>query len=109
MNVVSGGGGGGNVPPIVALTKPINGSSFTAPASVELEATATDQDGTVTKVEFLVDNSVVNTDTISPFNFSWTSVGAGNYKLKARATDNNGATTTSTETSITPGFHLQQR
>ncbi|MEK7497223.1 MAG: Ig-like domain-containing protein [Patescibacteria group bacterium] len=101
VNVVSGGGGGGNVPPIVALTKPINGSSFTAPASVELEATATDQDGTVTKVEFLVDNSVVNTDTISPFNFSWTSVGAGNYKLKARATDNNGATTTSTETSIT--------
>ncbi len=39
-------------PPAVALTQPASGTSFTAPATVNLTATASDSDGTVTKVEF---------------------------------------------------------
>ena len=42
----------GNSQPTVTLTQPSNGATFTAPATVNLAATASDADGTVTKVEF---------------------------------------------------------
>ena len=40
------------VPPTVNLIAPVNGATFTAPASITLTATATDSDGTISKVEF---------------------------------------------------------
>ncbi|HSC49082.1 MAG TPA: galactose oxidase-like domain-containing protein, partial [Gaiellaceae bacterium] len=41
----------GNSLPTVTLTQPTNGATFTAPATVDLAATASDTDGSVTKVE----------------------------------------------------------
>ncbi len=41
-----------NMAPTVNLTSPTNNSTFTAPANIALTATATDADGTVSKVEF---------------------------------------------------------
>ncbi len=90
-----------NVPPAAALTGPVNGATFTAPASIALSATATDSDGTVTQVEFLNGTTVIGTDTSSPYSFIWNNVSPGSYTLSARATDNSGATTTSTAVSIT--------
>ena len=42
----------GNQPPTVSLTRPAASSTFTAPASITLAATASDADGTVTRVDF---------------------------------------------------------
>jgi len=90
-----------NLSPVVVLTAPAASSSFTAPATVSLAANATDSDGTVAKVEFFNGGIKLGEDTTAPYTFSWTNVAAGTYTLTAKATDNLGATTTSTEVLIT--------
>src|SRR5262249_32626843 len=41
-----------NSPPTVAITSPINGASFIAPASITIQADASDSNGSVTNVQF---------------------------------------------------------
>ena len=41
-----------NQPPIVSLTSPVQGTTFTAPGSIVLTATANDTDGSISRVEF---------------------------------------------------------
>jgi hypothetical protein len=91
----------GNVAPSAALTQPANGATFTAPATVSLAATASDSDGTVSKVEFFNGSAKLGEDTTAPYAYDWTGVGPGSYTLTARATDNLGATTTSAARTIT--------
>jgi hypothetical protein len=95
------GSAGGNTPPTVSITAPANGATYTAPASVTINATAADSDGTVSKVDFYQGSTLLGTDTTSPYSYSWTSVAAGSYSLTAKATDNLGATTTSSAVGIT--------
>ena len=91
-----------NTPPTVSLTSPTNGATFTAPASVTLTATATDSDGTISKVEFFQGGTnLIATVTISPYTFNWTNVAAGSYAITAKATDNLNAATTSAPVNIT--------
>jgi hypothetical protein len=66
-----------------------------------LAATATDTDGTITKVEFWADTTLIATDTTSPYSFSWTNMLAGSHGLKAVAFDNRGATTQSSTIDVT--------
>lgn len=84
-----------NQPPTVSLTSPANNAQFTAPASINLTASATDANGTVSKVEFFNGATKLSEDLTAPYQFNWTSVGAGTYTLTAKATDNQGAATTS--------------
>jgi Domain of unknown function (DUF1929)/Bacterial Ig domain len=88
-------------PPVVALTQPTDGATFTAPATVNLAATASDPDGSVAKVEFFNGAAKLSEDTTAPYSFGWSGVAAGTYTLTARATDNLGATTTSAASTIT--------
>src|SRR5690606_19651387 len=81
-----------NKAPIVSITNPDNDQQFTAPANVSITATASDSDGTVTKVEFYNGTTKLGEDTSSPYAFSWNNVPAGSYTLIAKATDNDGAT-----------------
>jgi hypothetical protein len=90
-----------NVAPTVSITAPANGATFTAPATVSITATAGDTDGTVSLVEFFQGTTKIGQDSSSPYSFSWPSVAAGPYSLTAKATDNNGGTTTSSAISIT--------
>jgi len=94
-------GGGKNKPPSVQITRPASGAVFVAPATVSIEATASDRDGAVSKVEFFSGSTLLNTDTISPYACVWTNVPAGSYSLTARATDNGGAAKTSSAVIIT--------
>jgi hypothetical protein len=91
-----------NTPPSVTLTGPANGATFTAPASINLTATASDSNGTVSKVEFYRGGTtLIGTDTASPYTFAWTNVAVGSYSITAKATDNAGASTTSGAVAIT--------
>ena len=94
-------GGGANTPPTVTLTSPANNATFTAPATVSITATASDANGSVTKVEFFQNGNLIGEDTSSPYAFDWSGVAAGIYSLTAVATDNQNATTTSSPISIT--------
>jgi len=87
----------------VSLTSPSTGSSFTAPATISLTASASDSDGTIQKVEFFNGITLLGTSTTSPFSFSWSNVPAGSYSLSAVARDNLGATTVSSWSDITVG------
>lgn len=94
-----------NHAPTVSLTAPTNGQSYVAGQPIPLAATATDADGTVTKVEFLADGSVIGTATAAPYTMSWIGAGVGAHSLTARATDNAGAVTTSAAINITVTPH----
>jgi len=92
-----------NPPPTVSLTSPTANQSFASGAAVPLAATASDSNGTITNVVFRVDGAVVNTDTTSPYSFSAPGLANGTHSATATATDNGGASTTSTAVSFTVG------
>ena len=64
--------GSTNRPPTVSLTSPAASSTFTAPASITLAATASDADGTVTRVDFYRGSTLIGSDTSSPYSYNWT-------------------------------------
>ena len=101
MNVLA------NVPPTVAITAPTSSaviSSYVSAAAatgagasltpVTFTASATDSDGTVTQVEFFVNGVSVGVDATSPYSATWNST-SGTKTVVAKATDSNGAITTS--------------
>ncbi|HEY8401850.1 MAG TPA: Ig-like domain-containing protein, partial [Cytophagaceae bacterium] len=90
-----------NALPTVAITSPVNNAAFTAPASITINATASDADGTISKVEFYNGNTLLTTDYTSPYSYTWSSVAPGNYTLTAKAYDNSGAVNTSSAVTIT--------
>ncbi|MGA2071594.1 MAG: Ig-like domain-containing protein [Sedimentisphaerales bacterium] len=93
---------GANASPTISITQPTDGnSSFTAPATITISATASDSDGTLSKVDFYQGSTLLGTDTVAPYTWPWSSVAAGSYSLTAKATDNDGAVTTSTAVNIT--------
>jgi predicted phage tail protein len=90
-----------NSSPTVAITSPANGGTFTAPASILINATAADSDGTIARVDFYQGTTKLGQDTTSPYSYSWGSVAAGSYTLTAVAVDSAGNTATSAPVSIT--------
>ncbi|WP_449062489.1 glycoside hydrolase family 48 protein [Planomonospora algeriensis] len=101
INGTTCGGDPGNQAPSVKLTKPAAGAGFTAPATVEITADASDADGTVAKVEFYNGSTLLGSDTSAPYAYDWTGVAAGSYSLTAKATDDKGLAKTSDPVGIT--------
>jgi hypothetical protein len=93
--------GSSNQPPSVNISSPVNGATFTSPANITINATASDADGSVSKVEFFNGTTKLGEDISSPYSFSWSNVAAGSYTLTAKATDNGTAVTTSSPVNIT--------
>ncbi|HSW79973.1 MAG TPA: Ig-like domain-containing protein [Candidatus Saccharimonadales bacterium] len=91
---------GDSTPPTVSLTAPANNA--TVSGNVTLSATASDASG-ISSVKFLVDGNAVNTDTSSPYSFSWnsSSVANGSHTITAQATDTANNTANSTSVSVT--------
>ncbi|ANH68026.1 hypothetical protein ABE85_11385 [Mitsuaria sp. 7] len=89
--------------PSVSLTAPANGAvraDHTFPSPWRLSASASDTDGNIARVEFLVDGQVAGTATAAPFVWDWASPAVGTHLLAARAVDNDGGTTTSGNTTV---------
>jgi len=87
--------------PYVAITSPTSGSTFTAPATINITANASDEDGSISRVEFFNGATKLGERTSNPWSFTWNNVPVGTYSLTAVATDNSGAKTTSSAVSIT--------
>lgn len=79
-----------NNPPQVTISSPSNNSVFISPANIIIDANASDDDGTVSKVNFYSGPAWLGEDVTSPYSFSWANVPAGNYSLTAIAIDNSG-------------------
>jgi glucose/arabinose dehydrogenase len=86
-------------PPLVSIDSPTNGASLAAPATVVIEANASDPDGSVTNVEFFDGSAFVGQTNNAPYSVS-TTFNAGTHALTAVATDNAGLSTTSSIVSV---------
>jgi hypothetical protein len=87
----------GNQLPAVSLSLTPSGP-ITLGSAVTLNATATDSDGTIAKVEFFDGADKVGEATSSPYSISYTPTQTGSRLLSAKATDNAGGTTTTNKT-----------
>src|SRR4029079_16877206 len=90
-----------SVAPTVSMTSPSDGATAVAPASISLAASAADSDGSVTKVDFFANGALLGTATAAPYGLTVTGVATGTYTLTAVATDDDGATATSSPVSLT--------
>lgn len=94
-----------NSAPSVSITSPANQAMLTPNSNAVINATASDPDGSVNKVDFYQGTTLIGTDTTSPFSINWNNVAPGSYVLTAQATDNRGVISTSSALAITtPAF-----
>lgn len=82
-----------NKQPVIVITSPSMDSSYLAPASITINASASDTDGTITAVHAYKDNVFAGSDNTSPYSFTSTGVTAGGYTYTLRAIDNSGDST----------------
>ncbi len=75
--------------PVVSITSP-NVSGVEGPTNIEIEASASDPNGTITKVEFFNGTTKLSEDARAPYSYTWTNVALGNYTIRVVATDNDG-------------------
>ena len=89
-----------NQPPVVNISSPIKSTSFIAPATITIDATASDPDGTVIKVEFYQGTVKLGEISSAPYSFTWKEVPEGTYSITAAATDNQNMRTVSAAVSV---------
>ena len=90
-----------NTPPTAAITTPADGAVVKNPTNVVIEAQASDSDGNVTQVAFFDGSTPLGMLTSPPYTFTWSNPAAGGHSLTARATDDDGAATTSAPVNVT--------
>jgi regulation of enolase protein 1 (concanavalin A-like superfamily) len=90
-----------NQPPVVSITSPASGATFTAPATVAITASATDPQNQLTMVQFFNGTALLGTAMAAPYAFTWSSVPAGTYSLTAVASDAASLSTASAAVSVT--------
>ena len=95
------GGNGNNSAPTASVTSPSNGSNFTIGDNIVINATASDSDGNVTKVEFYAGAVKLGEDSSQPYSYTWTNAALGSYSITAKAIDNDNRTGTSSAINIT--------
>ena len=92
-----------NTAPAVALVSPTNNATFPTGSSITLLATASDMDGSVSRVDFLAGSLLLGSATVPPYSIVWTNAPDGYSYVSAKATDNLGAYRYSSSVKITVG------
>lgn len=93
-----------NARPVVTLDHPISGETVAYPNAVLLQASATDSDGTVIKVEFFDGVKKLGEALSTPYTLIWSNAVPGVYHVAARATDSLGGTSVSSPVELTVLF-----
>ncbi len=81
--------------PTVSIVLPDSKTVFALPGAITLDATATDEDGTISNIFYYVNGVKIQEEWVAPYAFDWTPTAAGVYEIKAVATDNDGNTSES--------------
>lgn len=81
--------------PVVSITSP-KVSGVEGPTDIEIVASASDPNGTITKVEFYNGTTKLSEDATAPYSFTWSNVAIGSYTIRVVATDNDGNKTEAT-------------
>lgn len=90
----------GNINPSVSIIYPEEGTVFLEGAAVEILVEASDEDGTIQKVEAY--NGVVKLGEVItvPYTITWNNIPAGTHEISVKAYDNDGGTKESASVSI---------
>jgi chitinase len=96
-----------NKHPMIKISNPRKGNNYDNLSSIEIDATASDPDGSISKVEIY--NGAVKLVEMSsaPYTFTWKDVAAGTYKITAIATDNLNDTTISSPVEFIVGVKVK--
>ena len=89
-----------NLPPTITITSPTKSASYITPATITIDASATDPDGSVSKVEFFSGTVKLGEKLSTPYSFTWKDVTEGTYSLTAIATDNMNSKSVSAPVSV---------
>jgi hypothetical protein len=92
-----------NTFPVVTITSPAPNTTLPAPATLAAQATASDSDGSIVRVEFDLNGTLAATLTNAPFNTTLTLPEPGEFLLTATAYDNLGGVTRSDRIPLTIG------
>jgi hypothetical protein len=84
----------------ITLNSPLDNNTYKTDEEIRLFANATDENGSITKVEFLIDNVLFGEATVAPYILNWTPDKAGTYTVQAIAHNNNNETVASTIVSV---------
>jgi uncharacterized repeat protein (TIGR01451 family) len=87
-------------PPSVSIISPSNSSVFIYPATFNVIASASDPDGAVSNVLFLLNGVEFTNITTAPFFFTFSNAAPGTYQFIAVATDNCGLSATSAPVTV---------
>ena len=93
--------GTSNLVPTVSIISPSMDDRRVGLAYYVVAAEAFDSDGSISKVEFYVGNTLLGVATAEPYSISWLDVLPGSYTLTALAYDNAGAVETSSAVNVT--------
>ncbi|MFZ4724952.1 MAG: Ig-like domain-containing protein [Paludibacter sp.] len=80
-----------NQMPTVSMTQPLSGTEFKNTELISLQATASDTDGSIARIEFYANGNLVGVVYSAPYKYDWTCTVPGNYLMTAKAYDNEGA------------------
>ena len=90
-----------NIPPTVEITAPEDGAEFNAGESIEITASASDEDGTISSVSFYNGDELLDEVTEAPYTYTITDAEAGSYSLSCVAYDNSGDSAISETVNVT--------
>ncbi len=77
-----------NSPPVVTLTSPVAGGTFTSPATINFAATVIPNGHTINKVRFYsatAPTMLLGESLAPPYSFTWPNVSSGTYTVVAEA------------------------
>ncbi len=89
-----------NSPPSINISSPTKSTGFVAPATITIDASASDSDGTIVKVEFYNGTVKLGERVSAPWSYIWKDVSEGTYSITATATDNSNSRTTSAPVTV---------
>ena len=90
-----------NILPEVSLISPTNNVVYIAPETITIEAEASDEDGTVQKVEFYDGSVKLGEISEPPYVFVWTNPPVGWHDIRVAAIDNMGGVRYSSSSLVT--------
>ncbi len=90
-----------NQQPLCSIVTPSNNQTFEKGSTLLIAANVSDPDGSISKVEFFRNDTLISTDTSMPYEYTLSSVEEGTHLLMVKAYDDKGAFTMSSPVSIT--------
>lgn len=90
-----------NSNPTTNISSPTENQSFAQGSDITISASASDLDGTISKVEFYDGATKLGEDTASPYMYTWANANVGDHEIKAIVTDNDAVEGTSQIVNIT--------